>query len=96
LRSHKDEWIRQAVEYLDKALSVNGTGRGFEIAGDLSTADSCLYYGRALKVFAKEERWLPGELYTESGAVIPLARLGKENKESQERVQAKFAKADCK
>jgi hypothetical protein len=104
--THKDEWIRQAVAYFDKDLSVPrqkpvdieyySAGRGFEVAGDLSTGDSCLYYGRALKAFADEVPFIQGETYTASGATVPLAPMRQENEKSRERVQAKFAKAGCK
>lgn len=103
---HKDEWIRQAVTYFDKDLSLHqpkpidiefySAGRGFEQAGDLSTADSCLYYGRALKAFVEEQPFLQGDTYTDSGASIPLAPIRQENEKARERVQAKFAKAGCK
>ncbi|HEX3375756.1 MAG TPA: hypothetical protein VHS29_02775, partial [Candidatus Acidoferrales bacterium] len=59
--AHKDEWIRQAVAYFDKDLSIHQktdgdielylVGRGFESAGHYSTANSCIYYGRAIKSF---------------------------------------------
>lgn len=104
--THKDEWIRQAVAYFDKDLSFPrrkpvdiefyNAGRGFEAAGDLSTADSCLYYGRALKAFVEEEPFLQGDTDTNYGVSTPLAPARKENEKSQERVQAKFAKAGCK
>jgi len=104
--THKDELIKQAVTYFDKDLSVHhpkpadiefySAGRGFEEAGDLSTADSCLYYGRALKAFADEEPFIQGETYTDSGATIPLAPIRQENEKSRERVEAKFAKTGCK
>ena len=104
---HKDEWIRQAVIYFDKNLSLHpqepvdtvkfySAGRGFEEAGDLSTAENCLYYRRALKAFADEEPFLQGDTYTVSGDSIPLAPMRQENEKSRERVQAKFAKAGCK
>jgi hypothetical protein len=35
-------------------VELYDTGSGFESAGDLSSRDSCLYYGRALKVFEQE------------------------------------------
>jgi hypothetical protein len=104
--THKDEWIRQAVIYFDKDLSLHqqkpidiefySAGRGFEEAGDLSTADSCLYYRRALKAFADEQPFLQGDTYTDSGESIPLAPMRQENEKSRERVEAKFAKAGCK
>ncbi len=105
--THKDEWIRQAVVYFDKDLSLHpqepfdtvkfySAGRGFEEAGDLSTADSCLYYGRALKAFADEQPFLQGDTYTVSGDSIPLTPMRKENEKSMERVQAKFVKTGCK
>lgn len=103
---HKDEWIRQAVAYFDKSLSEHepkdviikfySAGRGFEEAGDLSTTDSCLYYGRALKAFADQQPFLQNDTFTDSGGSIPLAPLRQENEKSRERVQAKFAKAGCR
>ncbi len=105
--THRDEWIRQAVAYIDKDLWIyqykgahidfDDAGLELELAGDLSTADSCLYYGRALKAFADEEPSLQGEaLLSTSGVTIPLAPLRQRNEESKEKVQAKFAKAGCK
>jgi hypothetical protein len=104
--TRKDEWIKQAVAYFDKDLAIHqpkpvdiefySAGHGFEEAGDLSTADSCLYYGRALKAFADEEPFIQGKTYTDSGATIPLTPIRQENEKSRERVEAKFAKAACK
>jgi tetratricopeptide (TPR) repeat protein len=104
--AHRDEWVQQAIAYFDKDLSVHqwkdidiefySAGRGFEEAGDLSTVNRCLYYGRALKAFADEQPFIQGDTYTDAGTTIPLAPIRLENEKSRQRVQAKFAKADCK
>jgi hypothetical protein len=104
--THKDEWIQQAVTYYDKELSVHqkrevdvelyGVGRGFETAGDLSTRDGCLYYGRALKAFEQEASYIHGDSFTAYGKTIPLAPVRKENEQALERVKVKFMTANCK
>ena len=104
--AHKDEWIQQAVTYYDKDLSVHqkkdvdielySVGRGFEAAGDLSTRDGCLYYGRAVKAFEQEVPFIQGDSFTAYGKTIPLAPVRKENEQALVRVKAKFAKANCK
>ena len=103
---HKDEWIRQAVAYFDKDLSLPrqkpfdiefySAGRGFEMAGDLSSADNCLYYGRALKAFADEMPYIQGESFTSYGHTFQLAPIRQDIEKSRKRVQAKFANAGCK
>jgi hypothetical protein len=105
-RAHKDEWIQQAVTYYDKDLSVHqkedidielySVGRGFELAGDLSTNDSCLYYGRAVKAFGGEVRFIQRDSYTAYGKTIPLAPIRQENEKALVRVKEKFDKAGCK
>ena len=104
--AHKDEWIRQAVTYYDKDLSVHQkkdidlelytVGRGFESAGDLSTRDGCLYHGRAVKAFEQEVPFIQGDSFTAYGKTIPLAPIRKGNEQALERVKAKFVKAGCK
>ena len=103
--SHKDEWIQQAVIYYDKDLSVHqekdvdvelySVARGFEAAGDLSTRNGCLYYGRAVKAFEQEMPFIKGDSFTAYGKTIPLAPVRKENEQALERVKAKFTKAGC-
>jgi hypothetical protein len=68
----------------------------YEYAGDLSTHDSCLYYGRAVKDFEQEFQFIQGDSYTACGATTPLAPVRQENENALERVKAKFEKADCK
>ena len=104
--AHKDEWIQQAVTYYDKNLSIHqkndvdielySVGRGFESAGDLSTNNSCLYYGRAIKAFKEEMQFIQGDSFTAYGKTIPLAAVRQENEKALERVGAKFARAGCK
>lgn len=104
--AHKDEWIQQAVTYYDKDLSVHQkkdidtelytVGRGFEMAGDLSTKDGCLYYARAVKAFEQEVPFTQGDSLTAYGKTIPLAPVRKENEQALEKVRTKFAKANCK
>jgi hypothetical protein len=103
---HKDEWIREAVNYYDKDLSVHQkndidlelytVGRGFESAGDLSTNDSCSYYRRTLKAFEEERPFIQGNSYTAYGKTIQLAPVRQENEKALERVKVKFDKAACK
>jgi tetratricopeptide (TPR) repeat protein len=104
--AHKDEWIQQAVAYYDKDLLVHQknevdlelytVGRGFESAGDLSTSNSCLYYGRAVKAFEEERPFIQGDNFTAYGHTTSLAPVRQENEKALERVGAKFAKAGCK
>jgi hypothetical protein len=103
--AHKDDWIHEAVTYYDKYLSVHQTrdgdialysaGRGFEMAGDLSTRDGCLYYGRAVKAFEQEVPFIQGDSFTAYGKTIPLAPVRNENEQALGRVRAKFTKAGC-
>jgi len=104
--AHKDEWIQQAVSYFDKDLSVhqktdvdielNIVGRGFELAGDLSATNGCVYYGRAVKDLEEEEPFIQGDSYTAYGNTIALAPIRQDNEKALERVKEKFAKAGCK
>jgi hypothetical protein len=103
---HREEWIRQAVAYYDEDLSVHQkgeidlelyeAGRGFEMAGDLSTTDSCLYYARAVKAFEEEVSFIQGDNYTAYGRTTPLEPVRQDNEKALERVKAKFTKAGCK
>lgn len=105
-RSHKDQWIQQAVANYEKDLSAHKkgavdvelyeVGRGFEFAGDLSTRDSCLYYGRAVKAFEEEVQFIQGDSYTAYGHTTPLAPVRRDNEKALERVKSKFDKAGCK
>jgi hypothetical protein len=104
--AHKEEWIQQAVAYYDKDLSVHqkdsvdvelyGVRRGFEMAGDLSTINRCLYYGRAIKAFEEEIPYIQVDSYTAFGKTIPLEPVRKENERALQRLKAKFIKAGCK
>jgi hypothetical protein len=104
--SHRDEWVGQAVANFQKDLEVHKmatvdielyeVGRGFESAGDLSTHDSCLYYGRAVKAFEDEVQFIQGDSYTAYGSTAPLAPVRQGNQEALERVKSKFDKAGCK
>jgi hypothetical protein len=88
--AHKEEWIQQAVSYYDKALSVHQTndvdvelyevGRGVETAGDLSSTNSCFYFGRAVKVFEQEVSFIQGDSYTAYGKTIRWNPSGKKMK----------------
>jgi len=103
--AHKDEWIQQAVAYYDKDLSAHqkndvdielyNVGRGFELAGDLSSNNRCLYYGRAVKAFEEERPFIQGDSYTAYGKTIPLAPVRQENESALERAKTKFEKASC-
>lgn len=104
--ARKEEWIQQAAAYYDKGLSANqknevdiaqyDAGRGFETAGDLSTINGCLYYGRAVKAFEEEIPFIQGNSYTAYGETILLEPVRRENEKALERVKAKFSKAGCK
>jgi hypothetical protein len=105
-RARRDEWVKQAVTYLDKDLSVHQknsvdvelykVGRGFESAGDLSSSDSCLYYSRALKAFEDQFAFIQGDGYTAYGKTIPLEPVRQENQKALGRVKEKSEKAGCK
>jgi hypothetical protein len=104
--AHKDEWIEQAVANYEKDLKAHKMGAvdielyevglGFERAGDLSTHDSCLYYGRAVKAFEDEVQFIQGDSYTAYGSTVPLAPVRQGNDKALERVKSKFDKAGCK
>ena len=82
---HKEEWIRKAVAFYDKELSVHqntsvditffNVGHGFTRAGDLSSTDTCLFYGRAIKAFEEEVPLIQGDNVTVDGKTFPLAPL---------------------
>jgi hypothetical protein len=103
---HKEEWIRLAVAYYDKDLSVHQkgvidlelyeVGRGFEEAGDLSATDNCLYYARAVKAFDEEVSFIQGDGYTAYGKTIPLEPVRQQNEKALERVKLKSTNAGCK
>ena len=103
---HTEEWIRRAVSYYDKDLPVHQTGsvdirfftvgHGFASAGDLSSTDSCLYYGRAIKAFEEEAPLLLGDNVTVNGKTFSLVPLRQENGKALEEVRGKFTKAGCK
>jgi hypothetical protein len=103
---HKEDWIRSAVAYYDKDLSFNRraivdirfftAGHGFASAGDLSSTDSCLYYGRAVKAFEQEAALVQGNNATVDGKTFSLAPLRQENEKALEEVKSKFAKSGCK
>jgi hypothetical protein len=103
---HKEDWIRSAVAYYDKDLSLNQTtavdirffnaGHGFTSAGDLSSTDSCLYYGRAVKAFQQETALVQGNDATVDGKTFSLAPLRRQNEKALEEVKGKFAKSGCK
>ena len=77
-------------------LTFYNAGRGFENAGDLSTVNRCVYYGRAVRAFEKEAPYIQGESYTAYGKTIPLAPVRGENEKSLERVKSKYETAGCK
>jgi hypothetical protein len=103
--AHRDECIQQAVAYYDKDLSAHQknsvdlelytVGRGFELAGDLSTNNRCLYYRRAAKAFEEEMPFIQGDSYTAFGKTTALAPVRQDNEKALERVKAKLAKASC-
>ena len=65
-------------------------GHGFERAGDLSTADSCLYYKRAVKALEEEKPFIQADSYTLDGKTFRLEPLRQENDKALERVKLKF------
>jgi hypothetical protein len=105
-RSDSDKWIHQAVTYYDSDLAVYQkqpvdvelyeVGRGFEMAGDLSTNEKCLYYRRAVDAFVEEFQFIQGDSDTTYGKTIPLAPVRQENQRALERTKVKFKRADCK
>jgi hypothetical protein len=102
----REDWVRQAVDYYDKGLlahqktdvdiTLYESGRGFETAGDLSTTNRCLYYGRASNAFEEEVPFIQGGTYTAYGKTVPLEPIRRQNEKALETVKAKFAKAGCK
>lgn len=104
--AHKDKWIQEAVAYFDRDLSVHQNadadielyvvGSGFESAGRYSTANSCVYYGRAIKSFEDERPFIQGDTVTIEGTTVKLAPLRQGNERAVERAKAEFASAGCK
>jgi hypothetical protein len=104
--STKEQRIRKAVAFYDKVLSIHQTtsaditlfnvGHAFVLAGDLSRADSCSYYGRAIKAFEDEIPLIQGDNVTVNGKTFPLAPLRQENEKALEEARGKFAKSGCK
>jgi hypothetical protein len=103
---NKEKWIEQAVAYFDNDLSVDQSkrteimrftvGHDFEMAGDLSNRNGCVYYARAIRVFEDEVSFLQGDSVTAYGTAIPLAPVRRESNSALASVRAKFAKAGCK
>ena len=103
--THKDEFIRQATAYYDKDLAVHQkqeadielytVGRGFELAGDLATADACQSYGQAIKDFEDETPFIQGDSVTSYGHTFKLAPVREENSKALERAKTKFAGHGC-
>jgi tetratricopeptide (TPR) repeat protein len=103
--THKDEFIRQAIAYYDKDLSVHEkqdpdielytVGRGLELAGDLTTADACSYYDRAIKNFEDEVGFIQGDTVTSYGHTFKLEPVREENDKALQRVKTKFAGHGC-
>jgi hypothetical protein len=85
-----------AVEINSVDVELCNVGRGFESAGDLSSSDSCMYYGRALKAFEEEFPFIQGDSYIAYGKTISLEPVRQENQKALGRVKAKFEKAGCK
>jgi len=104
--AHKDQWAEQAVANFERDLQTHKKGAvdielyyvglGFERAADLSTHDSCSYYGRAVKAFEDEVQFIQGDSYTAYGSTAPLAPVRQGNEKALERVKSKFDKAGCK
>jgi len=101
----REEWIQKTVAYYDQSLSVSekgslhielyDAGRGFEQAGDLSPANRCSYYTRAVRALEKEIPFIQGDSYSAYGATLPLAPLRQEHQQALERVKTKLVKAGC-
>jgi hypothetical protein len=103
--AHRDEWIQQSIVYYDRDLSVHQNqkvdielytvGRGFEAAGDLSTANRCQFYARAVQLFEEEIPFVQGDSFTAYGTTIPLAPVRQENEKALQRVRAKVSGNSC-
>ena len=104
--AHREEWVRQAVQYYEKDLATHekqaidiefySVGRGLEAAGDLSKANGCTYYTRAAKLFEDEVPLIQGDSYTAYGHTIPLEPVRLENQTALNRVKTKLESAGCK
>jgi hypothetical protein len=86
----------QSTKRANVDLELYTVGRGFELAGDLSSNNNCSYYVRAVKAFQEEMQFIKGDGYTDFGQPIQLGPVRGKNEETLERVKAKFAKAEFK
>jgi len=101
----RDRWAREAVFYAEKSLEddvqpkfllLDEAGGIFEMAGDLSTSQSCEYYARALKAFSVAAPLLEGDYIALYGYRRPLAPLRTQNEKLLTRVREKAMRAGCK
>lgn len=103
----RQEWLRQAVAYTDKALSMGAdpkdvsalyqSARIFEEVGDLSSSDKCSSYSRALKL---AQGWIDSLATTDNisfdGKIFPTAPLRQQGEMMKDRVKKKSMVSACK
>ena len=89
----KESSVRQEIPV---DITFYEVGRRLEMAGDLSTASRCSYYGRAIADLQNDVQYIQGESFRAYGKTIPLAPIRSKNEEALERVKSKFEMADYK
>jgi tetratricopeptide (TPR) repeat protein len=107
-RDKREEWVTEAVAYLEKSLSLNSKdkdtagvhlfqdARAFEAAGDLSGDKKCAYYDKARKLLEDRASRLLGDQVTLAGKTFPMEPLRNENDRVLAGIEDKVTKAGCK
>ena len=106
--NQREEWVTNAISYVEKALSFNSKdrdtagvyllqdARAFESAGDLSIDKKCDYYDKARKLLEDRVSRLQGDQVTLAGRTFPLEPLRKENDKALVGVKSKATSAGCR
>jgi tetratricopeptide (TPR) repeat protein len=102
-REHTEQSVKQAIIFAEKSLAINPANyvgryeaaRIFEHSGDLSKADKCSLYSRALKTLAEWFSTLQGENIAVEEKSFPTAPLRKEADATKSRIEGKLAQSHC-
>lgn len=106
-QNQRELWVAKAASYLQQALSFNSKdtdaagvnlfqdARGFEVAGDLSTGEKCVYYQKSITLLEERVSSLQGDKITLAGRTFPLEPLRKENDKVLAGAKDKASKAGC-
>jgi tetratricopeptide (TPR) repeat protein len=97
---------QQAVEYTEKALAAGGPKKPFidlidaegtyELVGDLSTPQHCLYYQKALGMLNELAPLIAGDEVVAGREAVPLAPIRANRERVLNRLNGKIAAAGCK